>query len=253
MKKISPVYIVLAALFSVMAFKMPSDEQVTIYLVGDSTMADKAVRTYPEAGWGMPFAHFFDSSVRVDNRAKNGRSTRSFREEKIWQPIFEKLREGDYVFIQFGHNDEVPTKKTYTTPDEFSNNLALYVSETRSRKAVPVLITPVARRRFDSTGQLTDTHQQYSELVRAVAQKHNVAMIDLDLKSRELLKSLGPEKSKYLYNWLKPGEHPNYPKGVMDDTHFNELGARKMAQLVLASIRESDLPIKEKIVRPIKK
>jgi lysophospholipase L1-like esterase len=195
----------------------------------------------------MPFAYFFDPSVVVDNRAVNGRSTGSFLAENRWQPVVDSLETGDYVLIQFGHNDEVETKKTYTTPEEFSANLIRYVTETRAKKAHPVLITPVARRRFDEAGNIVGTHDQYSEIVRSVAKELQVPLIDLDKKSQALLQELGVEKSKMLFNWLAPGEHPNYPEGNEDNTHFNELGARKMAELVLAEIRALGLELADRI------
>lgn len=223
--------------------------KITVYLIGDSTMSIKEKRYYPETGWGMPFVYFFDESVTVDNRAMNGRSTRSFIEENRWQPVVDNLREGDYVLIQFGHNDEVKTKKTYTTETEFQANLIRYVSETRARKATPVLITPVARRSFNDQGQLEDTHATYSQLVRKVALANKVPLIDLDQKSQALLKDMGIETSKLLFLQLAPGEHPNYPDGKVDNTHFSELGARKMAQLVLAEIRALNLDLADRIVK----
>ena len=232
----------LVGLVFLMAFALPP-KKITVWLIGDSTMANKEVKAYPETGWGMPFNYFFDSTVVVDNRAKNGRSTQSFIDEKLWQPVVDNLNEGDYVLIQFGHNDEVPTKKTYTTEEQFKNNLIRYVNETRAKRAIPVLITPVARRRFDSTGHIVGTHEVYSEIVRSVAKRLNVPLIDLDKKSQALLRQLGPETSKLLYNHLQPGEHPNYPDGKVDDTHFNELGARKMAELVLEGMREQKLDL----------
>lgn len=235
-----------------MAFALPQ-KKIKLWLIGDSTMANKEIKAYPETGWGMPFSYFFDSTVTVDNRAKNGRSTKSFMDEGLWQPVVDNVSEGDYVFIQFGHNDEVPTKKTYTTEEQFRNYLMRYVNETRTKKAIPVLITPVARRKFDSAGNVVGTHEVYSEIVRSVAKQLNVPLIDLDKKSQALLQQLGPEKSKLLYNHLQPGEHPNYPEGKADDTHFNEFGARKMAEIVLASIEELKLPLAERIYHPAKK
>lgn len=239
--------LVLSSLF-LLSFVSLQKDLVKVYLIGDSTMSIKEIRAYPETGWGMPFTYFFDSSVVVDNRARNGRSTGSFLAEYRWQPIVDSLEEGDYVFIQFGHNDEVKTKATYTTPEEFKANLVRYVTETREKKAKPVLITPVARRKFDASGFIVGTHEQYSEIVRSVAKEQQVPLIDLDKKSQELLQQLGVEKSKMLFNWLEPGEHPNYPEGVEDNTHFNELGARKMAELVLAEIKALDLELADRVV-----
>ncbi len=185
----------------------------------------------------------------MDNRAQNGRSTRSFLEEGRWQPVVAALKEGDYVFIQFGHNDEVPTKKTYTTEPEFKANLVRYVTETRSKRAVPVLLTPVARRKFDSAGKLEDTHPVYAQLVREVAQEQQVALIDLSTTSMALLEQFGVENSKLLYLHLAPNEHPHYPSGRDDDTHFSDLGARRMAELVFADIRNLRLELAERTGR----
>ena len=218
---------------------LPKEKKTKVWLVGDSTMANKELKAYPETGWGMPFATFFDSTVTIDNRAKNGRSTRSFIAGGLWQPILDNLQPGDYVFIQFGHNDEVKTKVgSYTTLEEFRSNLLRYVTETLRQGAVPVLITPVARRSFSADGQPKETHPVYSDAVREVAAINHVALIDLDERSQVLLHQFGPDDSRLLFNYLEPGEHPNYPAGHRDDTHFNELGARKMAELVLVAVRE---------------
>lgn len=222
-------------------FAFQQRNKITVYLIGDSTMADKEVKAYPETGWGIPFHYFFDSSVRVDNRAKNGRSTRTFIEEGRWQPVVDILKEGDYVLIQFGHNDEVPTKKSYTTPEKFTTNLIKFVTESRSKKAIPVLITPVARRKFDANGNIEETHAIYTQLVKDVAKKYNVPLIDLDKESQELVQQFGPDASQYLYNHLAPGENPHYPEGRADNTHFSELGARKMAEIVLHDIKKLNL------------
>ena len=230
-----------------MAFTLPQDKKIRVWLIGDSTMSKKDTRAYPEAGWGMPFSYFFDSGVVVDNRAKNGRSTRTFIAEGLWKPVLEEMSEGDYVLIQFGHNDEVSTKASFSTEEQFQANLSRYVRESRSKKAFPVLITPVARRKFDSAGRIQGTHDRYSELVRQVAAREKVDLIDLDKKSQELLQSMGPENSRYLFNHLEPGEHPNYPDGKKDDTHFNELGARKIAQIVLSEIRRLNLLLAGKV------
>jgi len=239
-------------LLLIMSFSFPQ-KKITVYLIGDSTMADKEVSAYPETGWGMPFHYFFDSTVVVDNRAKNGRSTRTFIEEGRWKPVVEHLNPGDYVLIQFGHNDEVPTKKSYTTPEQFTANMVKFVTESRDKKAVPVLITPVARRKFDSSGKIEETHAIYTQLVKDVAAKYKVPLIDLDAKSQELVQQFGPESSKYLYNYLSPGENPHYPEGHKDDTHFSELGARKMAEIVLSEIKNLDLGLANHIrVVPVK-
>ena len=250
MKKMKRI-LLLFPLFCAFSFHRP--EKIKIWLIGDSTMAPKQTRAYPETGWGMPFTWFWDSSVTVENRALNGRSTRTFIAEKRWDPVVREMGEGDYVFIQFGHNDEVPSKKSYTPENDFRDYLVRYINDTRMKKAIPVLITPVARRAFDSTGHIKETHEVYSQLVREVAGKQKVLLIDLDRKSQELLQQMGPEASVYLYNHLAPGEHPNYPDGVKDNTHFSEFGARKMAELVLQDIRKFEPGLAKRIIQPVKK
>ena len=231
-----------------MAFNIPA-RKVKVYLVGDSTMSIKQISKYPETGWGMPFANFFDETVTVDNRAQNGRSTKSFMAEGRWKSVTDSLKAGYYVFIQFGHNDEVKTKKTYTTEEEFKNNLGKYLSESLKAGAFPVLSTPVARRSFDTQGMVLPTHQVYSEIVRAVAREMNVPLIDLDKESMALLQKMGVENSKLLFNKLEPGQNPNYPAGVDDNTHFNEYGARRMAELVLSELRKMNLELANRIVK----
>lgn len=191
--------IFLVSAFIFMAFSTPP-KKIKLWLIGDSTMSVKEIKAYPETGWGMPFRYFFDSSVEVDDRAKNGRSTKSFIAEGLWKPVVDNLSEGDYVFIQFGHNDEGKQKiGRYTTPDEFKINLAKYVTDARSKKAIPVLITPVSRRNFGSDGKIKETHPVYADAVREVAKELNVPLIDLDEKSKQLLQQFGPENSKWLF------------------------------------------------------
>lgn len=238
--------ILVAALLALTAFALPPKKKITVWLIGDSTMSKKEVKAYPEHGWGMPFVYFFDSTVTVDNRAQNGRSTRTFMEENRWAPVVAAMQEGDYVFVQFGHNDEVKTKRSYTTEAQFKANLVKYISDTRSKKATPVLLTPVARRNFDSTGHIAGTHDAYAQIVRDVAKENNVPLIDLDKEGQALIQQWGVEKSKLLFNHLAPCEHPNYPKGKEDNTHFNELGARMIAQIVLKNIKALKLELADR-------
>lgn len=235
-------------IFIFSAFIQPV-KPITLYLAGDSTMADKEVKAYPETGWGMPFKAFFDSTITIINKAKNGRSTKSFIAEGLWRSISDNLKEGDYVLIQFGHNDEVPTKATYTPEADFKINLVKFITDARNRKATPVLITPVARRKFDSLHNIQETHEVYAAIVRKVADEQKVTLIDLDKESQGLIQKLGPENSKMLFNYLTPGENPNYPEGKADDTHFNEYGARLMAELVLNEIKNQHLPLADRIVK----
>jgi lysophospholipase L1-like esterase len=237
---------ILAAVF--FSFLPPSEKKITIFMAGDSTMSIKETKAYPETGWGMPFVYFWDTSVTVVNKAKNGRSTKTFISEGLWQSIISQAKEGDYVLIQFGHNDEVKEKLSYTAPDSFKINLKRFINETRDKKATPILFTPVSRRRFDSYGTAVETHD-YSKYVREVAKEEKVFFIDLDAKSIAFYQPLGVENSKLLFLQLKPGEHPNYPNGKEDNTHFNELGARLIAQLVLKELKDLPVKLKDHIVK----
>ncbi len=247
MKKIILVPLAMVLL----AFIMPAKKKIKIFLAGDSTIAIKETKAFPETGWGMPFVHFWDSTVTVVNKAKNGRSTKTFLSEGLWKSIMDEAKEGDYVFIQFGHNDEsVEKKERYSTPDTFKMNLSRFIKETRDKKATPVLFTPVSRRKFDKEGLAVETHKAYSALTREVALEQNVLFIDLDEKSRSLYQQFGPEHSKFLFLQLQPGEHPNYPDGRNDNTHFNELGARLIAQLVLKELKGLNTELNNRIIIP---
>jgi lysophospholipase L1-like esterase len=250
MKK-SLLAIVALLLFS---FMVDNPKKTTIFLAGDSTMSIKETKAFPETGWGMPFVYFWDSSINVVNTAKNGRSTKSFILEGIWQSIINQAAEGDYVMIQFGHNDEVKEKTDrYTTPDEYKNNLTKFIKETREKKAIPILLTPVSRRKFDEKGIALQTHEIYSGLVREVAEKNEVILIDMDKKSIQLFQKFGAENSNLLFLKLKPGEHPNYPDGKDDNTHFNELGARLVAQLMLEEVKNKIPALAQHLIKPKQK
>ena len=242
--------VVLLFILSLLSFMLPEKKKLKIFLAGDSTISIKEPRYYPETGWGMPFVYFWDSTVTVVNKAKNGRSTSSFRNEGLWKQIMEECSEGDYVFVQFGHNDEVPTKKTYTTETEFKANLVRYVTETWEKKATPLLLTPVARRKFNAAGNIEGTHDVYAQIVRDVAKENGILLIDLDKKSQELYQQMGVENSKLLFIQLKPGEHPHYPEGKEDNTHFSELGARLIAQIVLKELKSLNTDLNDRIYLP---
>ena len=242
-------WFILLAGFVGLSYAFIAEDKPVIYLIGDSTCAIKDEDAFPEVGWGVPFTTFFNDSIAVENHAKNGRSTKSFMAEGRWDRVKESMNSGDYVFIQFGHNDEVPSKVgRYTTPEEFKENLTTYVTETRELGGSPVLLTPVTRRSFEN-GVLIDTHSEYAQLIRDVAERLQVPLIDMTKKSMDLVNEFGEDKSILLYHHLTSGEHPNYPNGREDNTHFNELGARKMAQLVLDGIQELDLYLTNFIVK----
>jgi len=235
-----------------MGFVLPPKKKIKVYLIGDSTMCEYEPKRAPLTGWGMPFRYLFDSSVTIDNRAKGGRSSRTFISENWWQPIADSLQEGDYVLMQFGHNDEAKEEKykdRYTPVRDYKTNLIKFISETREKKAYPVIITPVTRMRFDKAGRQMQTHVEYTAGCYDIAKQYDVPLIDLDTKSRNLVEQLGPERAKLLFMQLDPGEHPSYPEGQKDNTHFNEYGARRVAELVLTGLREQDIALAERIVK----
>jgi len=229
----------------------PPKKKIKVYLIGDSTMCPYGPERAPLTGWGMPFVNFFDSTVMIDNRARGGRSTRTYISENRWQPIADSLKEGDYVMIQFGHNDEAKEeryKDRYTPVPDYKANLTRFITETRAKKAIPVLITPVSRLRFDKDGKAEETHREYSAAVWEVAKQYNAPVIDLDTKSRELIQQFGAANAKLLFMQLDSMEHPNYPLGQKDNTHFNEYGARRMAELVLAEIKRLRLELNDRVI-----
>jgi lysophospholipase L1-like esterase len=217
------------------------DRPVVIYLAGDSTMAQKLASRRPETGWGEQLQQYFDMDrARVMNLARNGRSTRTFIEEGRWQEVVDALRPGDFVFIQFGHNDASADKvDRYTPPADYRRNLARFVAEVRAKQANPVLLTPVMRRRFDENGVFYDAHGEYPDLVRAVAAELRVPLIDMHRSSERVLREYGAERSKALFLHIPAGTNANYPQGLEDNTHFSPQGAEIMAGLAVAGIRES--------------
>lgn len=229
----------------------------TIFIIGDSTAAKKDLSTgSPERGWGMALQCFFDDTfIRVDNHAVNGRSSKSFIDEGRWQKVLDKIQPGDYVIIQFGHNDEKPKPDRHTDPgSSFDYNLAKFVRETREKGGIPVLMNSVVRRNFakkavkndddealrnttfkDAPQQmegdsLIDTHGLYRVAPRDVAVRMNCHFIDANKITHDLEQSLGVEGSKKLHMWYKPGEHPALPAGRQDNTHYNIYGAHEVAQ-----------------------
>ena len=248
-------YSIMIAALAIFLNGIIDKKKITVFMAGDSTMSVKETKAYPETGWGMPFQYFFDSTVTVVNKAKNGRSTKTFISEGLWESIISNVAAGDYVFIQFGHNDESKEKTDrYTTPEEYKANLLRFINETKVKNGIPILLTPVSRRKFDKTGNALPTHEIYSALVRDVAKETGVFFIDLDEKSRAMYQTMGEANTKLIFNQLQPGEHPNYPEGKEDNTHFNELGARLIAQLVLADLKAQHSELASRLyVPPAKK
>jgi lysophospholipase L1-like esterase len=238
MKYISRFIFILLVFFS-----CSNEENIIIYMIGDSTMADKPnPDTNPERGWGQMLPLFFNEHVTIRNFAVNGRSTKSFIHEGRWDAVVKELKPGDYVFIQFGHNDQkVADSARYTNPfTGYRRNLMKFVNETREKGAIPVLFSSIVRRKFNEHGVLEDTHGVYPYIMRNVADEMDVPFIDLQLKSEDLVLSLGDEGSKELYLWVEPHKYEMYPDGKQDNTHFTEKGATAMARLAVEGLKETN-------------
>ncbi len=223
-----------------------SDRTARILLIGDSTMADKPnPQENPERGWGQMLPEFFSEGVVIKNYAVNGRSTKSFIDEGRWDAVLSEMQAGDWLFIQFGHNDQkYKDSLRYTNPySSYRRNLIRFVTEAREKGARPVLFSSVVRRKFNEYGVLVDTHGAYPFITRQVAEELNVPFIDLQLKSEDLVLRLGREASREIYLWVAPGDSPMYPDGKRDNTHFSARGAREIARLAAEEIRENHLAL----------
>lgn len=225
----------------------PADDKLTIFLCGDSTLADKLPADKPETGWGMVLPKYFNTdAVHIQNHAVNGRSTKSFITEGRWQKVVSQVKKGDWVFIQFGHNDQKVADTTRSAPAQtlYRQNLIRFVNETRAKGGNPLLITPVMRRKFDEKGAFVDQHGEYPQVVKEVAKELKVPIIDLHAKSQAVIEKHGVEASKLLFLHYGTNVFSKNPKGLMDDTHFSGYGAAVMASLVMEGIMELPIDLK---------
>ena len=264
--------IIWAVLTLLMLTAMTADRPVTIFIIGDSTAAKKDLSTgSPERGWGMALQQYFDeTAVVVDNHAVNGRSSKSFIDEGRWDKVLELMKPGDYVIIQFGHNDEKDQPERHTDPGStFDYNLAKYIRETREHGGIPVVMNAVVRRNFfhevpenaddealrntmfkdgvrmAEGDTLADTHGLYAVAPRDVARRMNAHFVDANRITHDLEQGLGREASKKLHMWYRPGEHPALPDGRQDNTHYNEYGAKVVAGLLADALCE-EVPLLKK-------
>ena len=219
-----------------------SVNEITIYMIGDSTMADKPYDNgNPEKGWGQVFPLYFKEAVRIENHAVNGRSTKSFIDEGKWEAVLRKIKPGDYVIMEFGHNDEKKNDpKRYAAPRTgYKTNLIKFISETQSKGGIPVLATPIVRRRFDENGNFYETHGDYPDVVRELAKGYNVPLLDIQKKTEQMLKEYGEELSKKLFLHISSVEYESLPEGRNDDTHLSSVGAFKVCDFAIEEIRRS--------------
>ena len=212
----------------------------TIFMIGNSTMADKPYKNgNPEKGWGQIFPLYFKEEIKIENHAVNGRSTKSFIDEGRWTVVLEKIKEGDYVIIEFGHNDakKDDPKRFADANTDYRNNLMKFVNETRSKDAIPILATPIVRRRFNDNGEFYDVHGDYPKVVREVAADMNVFLLDLHKRTEEMLIIFGKERSKVLFLHIEPMEYESLPNGKTDDTHLSAFGAFRVCDLAANEIQ----------------
>lgn len=218
------------------------EKKIKVFIAGDSTAATKMLEKKPETGWGEMIPEFFSADVDFVNIALNGRSSKSFIDEGHLQKIIDAISSGDFLFIQFGHNDEKPNTELHT--DAFTSYKAYlkkYIEAARKANATPVLLTSIQRLAFDENEKIKDTHGDYPAAMRELAAELNVTLIDMSQKSRIYYEKLGIEKTKKIFLWLNPDEFLNYPEGVQDNTHFCTRGAKEIAALVFEGIMEKNI------------
>lgn len=235
MKKIILIITSLALSLSMMA-----QDKIVLRLMGDSTMADKDLSyENPERGWGQRLKSHVDTNVVVANYAQNGRSTKSVQTLGIWDRVKKDLKAGEYLFIQFGHNDskESDTTRYAAAFGAYQDNIRLFVDHALKVGAKPVLFTPVSRRWFDDRGNLKrECHGDYPAAVKQVAEEYGLPIIDANAITQEWLSALGDVPSRKYYMWIEKGTNPKHPDGKIDNTHTNVAGARQIVNLLLPEI-----------------
>ncbi|MGL6174163.1 MAG: rhamnogalacturonan acetylesterase [Cellulosilyticaceae bacterium] len=211
-----------------------------IFLAGDSTVAYNDIFTYPQTGWGQVLHLYLKDDIEIYNYAKNGRSSKSFMEEGRLEKINQSIQAGDFLLIQFGHNDQKEDEKRHTEPyTTYQEYLTQYVEVARKNQAIPVLITSLYRRHFDEMGNLLENvHGEYPHAMVELGDKLEVPVIDLCTKSKKILQDLGEERSRELFMNLGANQSTQYPEGIVDNTHLRYKGAIYMAGIVANELKQ---------------
>ena len=231
---------------AVQSIKITPNNNVTVlYLAGDSTVTDQDVE--PWASWGQFITNYFDDTVVVANYAYSGSSLSSFKGANRLKKILSLLKKGDYLFVEFGHNDEKIKGEGNGAWGSYSNLLTEFVQSAKDKGAIPVLVTPTQRRFFNENGTLKETHGEFPDAMRAVAQKNNAALIDITKMTTELYEAWGDEPSRKAFVQYPAHTFPGQEKALDDNTHFNSFGANEIALCVLKGIRELNIPLKKQI------
>lgn len=219
----------------------------TIFLAGNSTVTDQD--NEPWCGWGQMLPRFLNDGVAVANYAESGEAGNSFISAGRFDKILSKMKEGDYLFIEFGHNDQKqkgPDKGPYTS---YKKSLKMLIDGTRAKGGIPVLVTPMHRRRFDEKGKIINTLDDYPDAVRLLASEESVMLIDLHEMSRVLYEAWGPEESKKAFVHYPAGTFPGQDEALEDNTHFNAFGGNQICKCILRAIQENDSPLKNFIAK----
>ena len=219
----------------------------TIFLAGNSTVTDQD--NEPWCGWGQMLPRFLNDGVAVANYAESGEAGNSFISAGRFDKILSKMKEGDYLFIEFGHNDQKqkgPDKGPYTS---YKKSLKMLIDGTRAKGGIPVLVTPMHRRRFDEKGKIINTLDDYPDAVRLLASEESVMLIDLHEMSRVLYEAWGPEESKKAFVHYPAGTFPGQDEALEDNTHFNAFGGNQICKCILRGIQENDSPLKNFIAK----
>ncbi len=211
-----------------------------IYWAGDSTVQSNNIYTFPQTGLGQELGRYLKLGIIIDNHAKNGRSTKSFLDEGRFGKIVDGLSRGDFLFIQFGHNDEKKEDPSrYTEPfGEYYRNLKFMADAAFSKGAHPVLITPLERRKFEDGRLCSEAHAEYVKAMKKLALDEGIPLIDLNAKSRRALEDAGDVKSRQWYVHVPAGVYEAFPDGKEDDTHLSLMGAVFYSGLIAEGLRE---------------
>jgi lysophospholipase L1-like esterase len=212
------------------------DSVPTVFLAGDSTVTDQ--RNEPWSAWGQMLPRFFRDDIAIANNAESGESLKSFVGEKRLEKVMSQIKAGDWLFIQFNHNDQKEKGEGVGPFTTYKASLKRFIAEARSKGAHPVLVTAMFRRNFDEHGKIVDTMAQYPEAVRQTAAEEKVTLIDLNAMSRTLFEAMGPETSKKAFVHYPAGSFPGQTEELKDDTHFNTYGAYELAKCVVEGIKK---------------
>jgi lysophospholipase L1-like esterase len=218
----------------------------TVYIAGDSTVVDQT--SEPWAAWGQMLPRFFGPGIAISNHAESGESLKSFISERRLDKILSTIRRGDYLLIQFAHNDQKPGRSHVGAFTTYKAYLKVYAEEARERGAIPVFVTSMHRRSFDADGKIKNTLLDYPEAMRQAAREENVALIDLNAMSKVLFETLGPQASIKAFVHYPAGVFPGQNAPLNDDTHFSPYGGYELARCVAEGIRTSGFDLAKFLV-----